>query len=382
MTGNEEWKARNDMNQVLNHALVGLTAVLASTALSAQTGSQTLDKGLNLLKRMEQLAASAPARKPAADAGADRDAQPRSTPSGSKLDLDSDAPQTSPGAPQRGSGDTAAPDLVDLKLGMSPQEAADVLAKRYPSAIRKAVKGRWDSPVKAEFVAGLVAIDAKRVEQKRVVHGEYLQLNFAPPPSRPVVVGVIRKVLFGPGQESNRDEWVKSLEEKYGRATLRKDHWNTDVAKSGQPVALLVWYFDKARPGDPNATKGPLSVRCETVESIRAGLNIASHYDDRVFAGLADGTSTSAFTGWMRQAEVGEAYHGFCGRSLRVNLIAKQSSESQPLSGSLLTGVDLSLIDHDTAAAAARKTNAMLAGAASKAATERVEQSKQNRPTL
>lgn len=364
------------------------TLAAATAPLMAQTGIPNLDK---MLKKVERLAASAPTQRPAAESPAEHPA-PRDaakTPaqtsgaapdSSAKLDLGSEAVQPEPAARAR-----AEPDLVDLKLGMSPQQAADALARRYPSAIRKAVKGRWDSPVKAEFIAGMVAIDAKKVEYKRIVHGEYVQLAFAPPPNQPVVVGITRKVLFAIGQEANREEWVKSLEAKYGRATVRQDLGGTDVAKSGYPVGRLVWYFDKARTGDPKAANGPLSKRC--VAELFAegyGMNFAGQMDDTLIGWLSDGRATNAYTNWRTQAAQWEDQFGFCGRSLRVTLIGARTAtrDTQRADNPLLGQVDLWLSDDDAAAAAARKTNALLAGAANKAATQRVEQSKQNKPTL
>lgn len=371
------------MNRIPLHILLSAGLLSAFTTLAiGQTGSKSADKVLNIFDQVEKLGAklgvkpSAPEAPAAAAATTEQaDQAPGARAAGAKLDLGSDPAQADKAVHAR-----AEPDLVDLKLGMSPKAAADALAKRYPAAIRKAARVRWEAPAKADFVGGLMAIEAKEVKHTRITHGEYVLLTLAAPPNQPAVLGIKRTVVFAQGQESNRQEWVKSLEGKYGRATVRQG-WrgaNTD----SDDVVQLTWYFDKARPGDPKASSGPLSTRCGMLNdwSRRMGMKFESHFDDKVVARLADGDLGNTFTGW-RDASKSEESIGFCGRVLQVDFEVKRAGPGDRNSP-FISRVDMTLTDHDSAAAAARKTNALLAGAANKAATERVEQSKQNKPTL
>lgn len=275
----------------------------------------------------------------------------------------------------------AEPDLVDLKLGMSAREAADVLTRRYPSAVRKAARVRWTSPLKAEFLGGLMAIDAKDLKDRRISHGEYVLLALAAPPNKPAVVAIKRTLVFAQGQESNREEWVKALEGKYGRATVRQG-WRS-IHTDNNDVVQLTWYFDKARPGDPKAASGPLPKRCAMLNdwSRRIGTKFESQYDDKLLARLADGDLAASFSQWMNDAVQNEEGIGSCGRALQVDFEVKRAGPGD-LNSPFISRLVMTLTDHDGAAAAGRKTNEMIAGAAAGAATERVEQSRQNKPTL
>lgn len=361
-----------------------LAVATVPAPLHAQTGIPNLDKGMNILKRLEQQAGPAPARKPAAEpapAQTPAEAAPTAPGSGAKLDLDSDPVQPNKEQSPQSGRTQAAPSVVDVKLGMSPKEAADALAKRYPKAVHKTVRVRWESPVKADFVGGLMAIEAKEVKDRRISHGEYVLVTLAGPPNQPAVIAIKRTLVFAQGQESNRHEWVKSLEGKYGRATVRNGRGG--AATDTDDVLSLTWYFDKTRPGDPKASNGPLSSRCVNLIdwSRRVGTKFESQFDDKLVARLADGDLGNTFAQWMTDASANEERLGFCGRVLEVNFEVKRAGMGDHGSA-FISGVHMTLTDHDGAAAAARKTNAVIADASKARAAQKVEQSKQHKPTL
>ncbi|MBL8326958.1 MAG: hypothetical protein JNJ89_18565 [Rubrivivax sp.] len=290
--------------------------------------------------------------------------------SGASLDPDNE-PVALTAQAQARAGARADVELAELRPGMTAKSAADVLAKRYPSAVRRPVNARWTSPVKAEFTAGLVVAEGMKLQSGYIVQGDIVQAILSTPPGAPEVVAIRRTVTFAPGQESHRDEWVKALEGKYGSVSKR-------LGRFGE---MLVWFFDKARPDDPKAAAGPLSERCKDAGQQTWGLNFKHNdqFGERELARLAEGSAAAGYVNWRETALANQERLGYCGKMLRAVF---EAGVQQPPHSPLLGRVDLILVDLDRAATVARKTEALLSGAARSAAEQRLDQARQNRPRL
>jgi hypothetical protein len=356
----------------------------AGNPVSAQSTNEAVNRGLDLLKRLNQPATSPPVKaeprpsEPSGQGGvgpAEREAKGQEVAaSGKGSSLDLDGTTSPPAATARPAIDI---DVVGLKVGMTKQQASDAMAKRYPSATRKMIPVRWTEPVAMQFHAGLVAVDAKVVQSDRLVGGESVEAFLAPPPSESVVVALKRSVYFPPGSEANKDEWAKSLVGKYGQPTVKFDV-RAQATDSLADAMRLVWLFDKAKPGDPKASSGPMSVRCggrtQTVFGSGSGFDFS-----RSVKVLQDSDRMgNAYTNWMQQAALYQSLQGFCGRGLEVVLEGSGSLAQGPL----LKAVHFVFADNDLAAAAAEKTQAVQRGAREAQGKARIETSKQQKPVL
>lgn len=178
--------------------LAAFALVTGSTQTLAQTGIPNLDK---VLKKVERLAASAPAQSPAAESPVGQptqqaSAQSTATPPGSSAKRDLD--------------------LVGVRLGMPLAEAQAALKKRNPSYEIKALNIEITSPVAMRFAGGLQAQHILKRRGSRVELGEAVLVFAAGPPSAPTVLGVARQEMFM-GAEPNADQFVKALVEKFGK---------------------------------------------------------------------------------------------------------------------------------------------------------------------
>jgi hypothetical protein len=137
--------------------------------------------------------------------------------------------ESSSGAPHQSSIEM---DMVGIKLGMTEEEAASALAKRYPNAKRTPVKVEWTSPIKTSFTGGLLSVTADSLSGQNAAKPiDNIVVFFASPPSEHRVIAVHRTADFLRGAEANRSGTYTALESKYGPP---------DVHNS----SASDWYFD------------------------------------------------------------------------------------------------------------------------------------------
>lgn len=222
--------------------LSALVVAAASAPLQAQTGIPNLDKGMNILKRLEQRAASAPTRQPAPEPGpaqAPAEVVPVAPGSGAKLDLDSDPAQSQAKSSEATlrSRPTLDVDVAGVRLGMSIEEARASLKKRNPNYEFRVLEVQFPPPGAKRFVGALHGQHIrKRLQQVSITSAEAVLVTVSGPPNSPTVLGIARHEVFQ-GEEPNADQFVAALIQKFGEPDIADQHRSD-----------FYWYLDLPKP--------------------------------------------------------------------------------------------------------------------------------------
>ena len=139
-----------------------------------------------------------------------------------------------PAALDKSSAVGALPDIVGFRPGISREEAYKLLKAYSPTATIRV--GQVQVPE-----ISYQPIPAKLLLQSAAPRGmeatEIIQLELTLPPEKPVVWGILRRLLWGAGKERNRTALIAELRRQYGQAV--------EGDGLAVPVLSLHWAFDE-----------------------------------------------------------------------------------------------------------------------------------------
>jgi len=126
------------------------------------------------------------------------------------------------------------PDVVGVRLGMSEQEAAQILRGQYPRGQFQPIPASGLFPTNPKADYGFNVLPTGIIETDAVV-------SLTAPPSRQVVWRVVR---FTRGMHTNHANVLAALREKYGKESLA-GVGNGTVTTDDRMIGTLFWAFDE-----------------------------------------------------------------------------------------------------------------------------------------
>jgi hypothetical protein len=151
-------------------------------------------------------------------------------------------PQARPHTPAGASGPPAAsgnspatrplPDIVGFRPGISLQEATRLLKAYDPKGTIQV--GQVQMP-ETNYKPIPVTLLFKSATLRGLEAPEMIQLELTLPPEKPVVWGILRRLVFEAGKERNRTTLIAELRQKYG----------PEGNGLTTPIVNLYWVFDE-----------------------------------------------------------------------------------------------------------------------------------------
>lgn len=143
----------------------------------------------------------------------------------------------------------AAPDVVGIGLGMTPNEASKEiqsyaneqklrpLTRTINLSARNPATGRTEALPNGKFIAQY-AVGEARQNVSGADGQDELSVNFTPAPGNEKVAAIYRRVGFNPGMAPSNANLLSDLKKKYGTPSFE-----TPAAQNGSKTRLI-WSFD------------------------------------------------------------------------------------------------------------------------------------------
>ena len=126
------------------------------------------------------------------------------------------------------------PDVVGVRLGMSPQEALLTLHKQYPKDLYQEMKVTWWPGVqKPDYGFNILAMPGGTPDA---------YLSFTAPPNRQLVWKVVRHTYK---IHANRAVLLAALREKYGKESFAMPDGGGPAAGNDMAIGHMIWLFDE-----------------------------------------------------------------------------------------------------------------------------------------
>ena len=150
------------------------------------------------------------------------------------------------------------PDVVGVRLGMSPVEALQTLHKQYPTDRYQEMKVTWwPSAQKPDYGFNILSPDPSGTPDAYI--------SFTAPPSRQVVWRLVR---YTRKVNVNRATLLAALRQKYGKESLAAAEGGLLVGDDAS-IGQLVWLFDehggRAPAPAPQAFGGGTAMACASM---------------------------------------------------------------------------------------------------------------------
>lgn len=142
------------------------------------------------------------------------------------------AGRPSSAAPPKSSATGTLPDIVGFRPGMSFPEARKLLRSHNSKATIDIGEAQIPELGNQRFP---VTLQFKSPSASRTEAAEIIQLEVTPPPEKPVVWGIVRRLFFEAGKEMTRANLLAGLRLKYG-----PESYGITV-----PIVNLYWAFDE-----------------------------------------------------------------------------------------------------------------------------------------
>ena len=128
------------------------------------------------------------------------------------------------------------PDVVGVRIGMSPQEALQILRKQYPGDRKQdMVNQAWPSAQKPFYGFNIIQPDPLGTPDA------YLSLTAPPGPQI-----VWRITRFTRRVHTNRAVFLSALRQKYGKESVSFGSGGGSAISDDAQIAHLVWLFDES----------------------------------------------------------------------------------------------------------------------------------------
>lgn len=125
------------------------------------------------------------------------------------------------------------PDVVGVRVGMSPLEALQILRKQYPRDRFQEMPVSWMSGIKADYGFNILGPDALGTPDA--------YLSFTAPPNKQLVWRINR---YTRNMHVNYETFLAILRQKYGKETAFLGNGGNPTADERQ-IAELFWIFDE-----------------------------------------------------------------------------------------------------------------------------------------
>jgi hypothetical protein len=204
------------------YSLALLLGTLLATPLAARVPNpiQAAKDAYKKARQQQQASAKPPAAQPAEAQGAD--GQP--------------AANTNTVAPAVPFEPARIPDVVGVRIGMSPQEALQILHKQYPGDRKQdMVNQAWPSAQKPFYGFNIIQTDPLGTADA------YLSLTAPPGPQI-----VWRITRFTHRVHTNRAVFLAALREKYGKESMAFAPGGGPGISDDKQIGHLVWLFDES----------------------------------------------------------------------------------------------------------------------------------------
>jgi hypothetical protein len=133
------------------------------------------------------------------------------------------------------------PDIVGVHLGMTPQEAMQIMRKQYPANFRVLVMPA-NSPLDGQPIKA--ANDNFQISDPATAGAPLGYISFTAPPEKQVVWHVARYTL---GMHINRETLLVALRQKYGQesAALMSTGMGSGKTTDSSRISEMFWLFDE-----------------------------------------------------------------------------------------------------------------------------------------
>jgi hypothetical protein len=147
------------------------------------------------------------------------------------------------------------PDVIGVRLGMSPQEALQILHRQYPKDLYQEMKVTW-WPAAQQPDYGFNVLEPAGGQPDAY-------LSFTAPPNRQVVWRIVR---YARKINVNHATLLAALREKYGKESYAGLE-NGSPANDERAIGQMVWLFDEhgARAAVPALPNGGSIFECASV---------------------------------------------------------------------------------------------------------------------
>ena len=125
------------------------------------------------------------------------------------------------------------PDVVGVRVGMTPLQALQILRKQYPSDRFQEMPYTWLPGMKVDYGFNILGPDALGTPDA--------YLSFTAPPNKQLVWRINR---FTRNMHVNRETFLSILRQKYGKETASLGNGGNQAADESQ-IAELFWIFDE-----------------------------------------------------------------------------------------------------------------------------------------
>jgi hypothetical protein len=204
--------------RIQKYSLALLTGMLLSTPLAAQIQNpiQAAKDAYKKARQQQQASAVPPAA-----------AQPTSA------ELAADSVASAPAVPL---DPAKMPDVIGIRIGMSPQEALQILHKQYPGDRKQdMVNQAWPSAQKPYYGFNIIQPDSLGTPDA------YLSLTAPPGPQI-----VWRITRFTHRVHTNRAVLLAALRQKYGKESIAFAGGGGPGINEDAQIGHLVWLFDES----------------------------------------------------------------------------------------------------------------------------------------